>query len=377
MGYQMRYWIHYIFLLSALGFAVNAAEVKAPASADADSSKKTKVPMIEDEVVVKGDTIRGEVLKFDESGISIRTKYGSGDININYKDIESLKTYRSYLIAERNGKNTHGRIVSVSGKQLIVMTKDGDLVTIDPADISRVVLDYAQTHSFYSWLRDRYPFTTARLDLNWYSESGSLNKVTFEFGLNIERRKTPTRFVFDIHGTYETEQTADVPKHTTKDEFRTYLIGEYDLNDKWYLFLFPSADRDAPRGIDLRFYPATGIGYRLLETAQWRLQVQTGLAYVYEMFVDYPDNKYVAGHLGVEGGYTFKNGNTLTGKIYMYPGLSQVGKNWLFRAELLYVAKITDFLALNMRISETLDNNPAPDVGDNKLTTSIGLSLTY
>jgi hypothetical protein len=42
-----------------------------------------------------------------------------------------------------------------------------------------------------------------------------------------------------------------------------------------------------------------------------------------------------------------------------------------------FSAKITEALSLNLRLTDTLDNTPSPDVGDNKFTTTLSLLFTF
>lgn len=335
-------------------------------------------PQVVDEVTVKGVTLKGQILQFGDDGISLRTQYGSGDILIKYEDVESIVAFGTYRFVERNGRDTHGRIVNFSKTSLTIETLEGKVVVIQRDNISRVVRDNTEAKTIIGRLKNRFPFTNVKVDFSWNIENGSVKKTMIEFGINIERRKAPTRLVLDASASYEDDENTETGTEViSKDEYHASFVGEYDIGKKWYAFLFPMADHDAPRGIDLRFYPATGIGYRFAESKRWRIQVQVGIAYVYEEFTDYEKNKYWAGHIGTEWGYTFKNGNTIVGKLYYYPGLSDPNKNWLFRGDLEFNAKITEFLSFKLGFTDTLDNNPSPTVGDNKFTTSMGLSLIY
>jgi len=352
--------------------ATDTGEAPAPAEAEPQY----------DEIVVKGTTLRGHVISFNEKSIVFETIYGTGNIEIAYADITQFKTQNSFRFIERNGESFKGKVAQLSTRDLVVAKKTGEVKLIKPADVERVIPDVDTSRDFTNRMHNLFPFTTLKVDFGWNLEAGAVQKVEFSGGLNIERRKTPTRLVVDIRAAYEYDQDpgddiTDDDKRVTKDEYRASLIGEYDLKDQLYIFGFPIAERDATRNVLLRAYPSAGVGYRLAETGKLRFQVQGGIAYVWEEFLDYPNNEYIALHVGFEGGYDFTDSYGVTWKTYYYPGLEDYTKNWLFRTELVFSAKVTKALSMNLRFTDTLDNTPAPEVGDNKFTTTLSLLFGF
>lgn len=359
------------------------AATTAPATEPATEPAPPPAPAY-DEIVVKGATLKGHVVSFGDKTITFETIYGKGNIEIAYEDIEQFRTQNSFRFIERNGESFKGKVAQLSSRDLVVAKKTGEVKLIKPDDIERVIPDVDTTRSFTNHMHNTFPFTAVKVDFGWNLEDGAVKKIEFSGGLNVERRKTPTRYVFDLRAAYEYDQdpskldaNGEPIDNVSKDEYRASLIGEYDLSGQKYVFAFPIAERDAPRNVLVRAYPSVGMGYRLAETGKLRFQIQTGLAYVYEEFLDYPDNEYVALHFGFEGGYDFNESYGVTWKTYYYPGLEDYTKNWLFRTELIFTAKMIDALSMNLRFTDTLDNTPAPDVGDNKFTTTLSLLFTF
>ncbi len=351
--------------------------VPTPAAATPEPEKKSEPEF--DEIVVKGVKLQGRIINFKEESITFETIYGKGEIEIKYTDLTQITTHSSYRFIQRDGESVRGRVVQLSTRDMVIATSKGDVKMIKPENIERVVTDVETSRTFVNKLRNIFPYSTVKFDLGWNLESGAVKKVEIEGGLNIERRKSPTRFVLDVRAAYETNQDSaeGAPKTVSKDEYRAFLIGEYDIKQSYYAFIFPAAERDATRNILMRAYPSAGVGYRLAETGKLRFQIQTGVGYVYEQFIDYPDNEYWALHFGFEGGYDFTNNYSVTWKTYYYPGLEDYTKNWLFRTELAFAAKITEAMSANLRFTDTLDNTPDPSVGDNKFTTTLTLVFTF
>ena len=354
--------------------------VTEPAPADPAAAETPPEPAAPqyDEIVVKGATLQGHVLSFSEKSITFETIYGKGQIEIAYEDIEQLKTQNSFRFIERSGESIRGRVAQLSTRDLVVAKQTGEVKLIKPADLERVIPEVSTSTDFTDRMHNIFPFTTMKFDFGWNLESGTVEKIELSGGINLERRRTPTRLVLDIRAAYEyDEATETAPSKVSKDEYRASLIYEYDLTGPRYVFAFPIAERDATRNIVVRAYPSVGMGYRLAETGKLRFQVQAGLAYVYEDFIDYPDNEYAALHVGFEGGYDFTQSYSVTWKTYYYPGLEDAKKNWLFRTEMIFDAKITKAFSVNLRLTDTLDNTPAPDVGDNKFTTTLSVLFGF
>ncbi|MEE9521736.1 MAG: DUF481 domain-containing protein, partial [candidate division NC10 bacterium] len=60
-----------------------------------------------------------------------------------------------------------------------------------------------------------------------------------------------------------------------------------------------------------------------------------------------------------------------------YPGLSDPSEEWLLRTELALTVPLIDPIAMKLRVTNVNDSNPTPDVGNNKITTTLGLSLIF
>jgi hypothetical protein len=90
-----------------------------------------------------------------------------------------------------------------------------------------------------------------------------------------------------------------------------------------------------------------------------------------------PAAEYAAAHIGLEGRYRFGRGIELVGALLYLPGFNNPSEDWLFRTVIDLVVPVFDPLALKLRISNVNDNNPSPNVGTNKFTTTISLSVRF
>lgn len=330
-----------------------------------------------DEVTVRDTTLKGRILELETKDIRFKSIYGEGEISIRYEEIEHIRTQGEFYIYRSNGETINGRLVGMEGDSLLIGTKSETVFRLKTDDIVRGVPAVAYEESWIERIRSRYPWWKVNIDAGWEFERTAVdtNKISFDF--NADRRKSPTRFLAHFHYGYETEKQASEPKTTSKDEMNTYLRGEYDLNRQWFLSLDPALERDLVRGIDVRAYPGAGVGYRFVETKKSLFQVTIGPGYVYEEFTDSGSNEYAALFVSLEARHDFRSYFvTLLHLLYM-PDIRNIHENWLFRADLEFSVPITQLLAMKLRFTNVNDNNPTPDVGNNKFTSNLLLSFGF
>jgi hypothetical protein len=330
-----------------------------------------------DIIVVKEAKLFGNINKLDSDGIEFETIYGQGTIIIPYIDIESIKSLREFRFILESGEDVQCRILALKGTCLFVDDYQSEERCLKYDEIRTGVPEEEFNRSFWTRFRYRYPYWSGSLDMGLNFEKGGTDKKKIELGFVANRRRRPTRFLLNGRYAYEVQGTTDNPEVTTKDEFRIFLLGEYDIAASWFLFLLPAAEWDVPRGIELRMYPAAGIGYRLSETTNSLLQFMVGPAYVWEEFTVFGENDYTSLFLGCEGRYQFRTGISIGGHIYYYPDITGPGDNWLFRTELDLTIPLYGPLAMLVRFNEVYDNNPEPNVGNNKFTTLVGLAVKF
>jgi hypothetical protein len=332
-----------------------------------------------DEVTVHGQTLRGRVVRLGPKGIGINTIYGEGRLSIPYEDIETVVSRDKYLIFYGDGQVVRGRLLGIQNGDLLVGPDRSSAQRVPVKDIQIGMSAEDYDTSLLTRLRTRFRHWRGSFDVGYKYETGAVDKNKLELGLNLNRRKSPTRFVFEIAQAFEVQQARDSPDVTTKDEFVIFVQAEYDVRSQFFLFVRPAYEFDKPRNIEDRWYPAAGVGYRFVENqmTQSLLQVPVGVGHVDEDFGGIGTNSYASWYIGLEGRYDFGNGIILGGKLLYMPGIENPGEDSLLRAELDFTVPIFDPVALKLQITDANDNNPTPEVGDNKFTTALVLSLVF
>jgi len=222
-------------------------------------------------------------------------------------------------------------------------------------------------------LRADFRHWRAEVRLGWTFEKTAVDKDKIEIGLNTTHRRRPTRVDFDFRYAYEFQKTEQDVGADTKDELSVFLLGEHDVNEHWFGFVRPAYEYDIPRSIKFRFFPAAGIGYRFYEDANQLLQMPFGIGYV----KDFGDNDYMAGYVGLESIYRFKNGIRMKTNVLYMPEISDPGSDWLWRIDFDMTFPIAGPVDITFRGTNVNDNNPAPGVGSNKFKTQLAMAFVF
>ena len=271
-----------------------------------------------------------------------------------------------------------GRLLGVEGGRFLI---GADRVSAQRIPINEIITgisveDYHR--SFWKRQRMKYRHWRASLALGMKFEDGAVDKRKIEPFLRIERLKKPTRYVLNLRYAFEDQKRADEKSfETTKDEFVGFIFGKYDFTDHLFGWGRPAMDWDTPRDIDFRVYPAAGVGYRLFQEEQNFIQFPVGVGYIYENFNGFGTNSYFSWYFGIGGRYDFGNGIYLDIDLLYMPSITPFADDWLFRSFVEFTVPLFDPIALKLLLANVNDDNPSPDVGNNKFTATMALSLEF
>ncbi|NPA30017.1 MAG: DUF481 domain-containing protein [Epsilonproteobacteria bacterium] len=372
---------------------IDRLERKAKGANQAEELKLRKKANKVDTIVVKGTVLQGRITELTAKYVEFSLVYGTGSIRIEYKNIEQITTEHEYHIFY-NGKETTGRIVGIKEHAFLVV-RHGDikeLVKIE--NIDRFVLSVREAGSIENRLRNLFPYSRGNLDIGVETETGVKDKRKISISYHAERKKMRHRQILDAHYAYETTTTAtENGPFKTLDKKELVLFGEddYYFKKRHFLFLQAGYEFDQPRGIDYRLYPALGYGYRYYFDKYTWLQAKVGTGYVYESFYAYTpppgeerieSNEYSAAFVGISAEDHLRRvlliKELIVGvDIFYMPSLADPEADWLSRLRLTVEMPINGMISLKWVYRIVNDDNPVPEVGNNKTTTDIYLSINY
>ena len=350
------------------------------ADAQSGTDDNTTVPgVIVDTLTVNGAVLQGQVTGLTAEGLSFSLVYGQGSISIPFENIEQLTTEHNYHIFY-NGKESDGKIVSIHKHRWLVVEKGNEQTLIDVRDIERFILSVRDDDSFSNQLHNAFPFWSGNLDVGLEIEEGGVRKRQFDLNARFEYKRLEHRIVIVGNREFDTQRTpGDENWSTSKDQYLFNIEDNYYLNRKREEFLFATSgfERDAVRQIEHRTYPAAGMGYRRTFSKDFWVNIQLGFGGVIDTYTTYGREDYFALYAGGETKYRFRRGPVLRAKVMYMPSLFHDRSAWLFRFSGSLTVPVTEMFSLKFILEDMDDNNPYPDVGNNKVTTNFALSFTF
>ncbi len=347
-----------------------------------------KVQQRIDTIVVKGSVLQGQIDQLTSEFISFKLVYGEGSIRIDYADVDTLSTEHEYHIYF-DGKETLGYITAIKEHAFLEL-KHGEveeLITISKID--RLIISEKEDTSFENRMRNKFPYFSGNMDLGLEYESGSNKKRKLKVAGRLTRMRASFKTVLDVNYAYEETKTVDTVSVLNKHELYSFLEQDYSLSEHDLLIAEIGYDFDVPRYVDNRLYPSLGYGYKIMsEKKQW-IQFKVGLGYVYETFLGNEEtnrsssrNHYVSGLLGMDAEYEIDDlaiiNRVLLGAHFFYmPGIQNPRENWLLRYALTASVPISKMLSLVMVGRQITDDNPSPEIGNNKLTFDMYFRLRF
>lgn len=342
-------------------------------------SSEEPVEKPNDLVTVHGQTIQGRVDRLGPRGVEFTTIHGEGRITIAYDDLEDIVSQNTFLVFHGKKQLARGWLLGIVEGKLLVGVDTDHARRVPLNEIETGISQENYDSSFWTRMRTRITPWRGSFNIGYGFEEGGVDKNKIDLGLNLERREKPTRFIFDLIYRYEIQKTGDQPGVTTKNDLVTFLQAQYDVKDPVFIFIRPAYEFDKPRNINYRWYPAGGFGYRIFEDPikQTLIQITAGIGFVDEDFGYFGTNSFVSYYLGARGSYEFGRGVIIAADILLMPGIEDPGTDQLFRVRFDFTVPVFDPLAIKLRVTDVKDNNPTPEVGDNKMVISFALAFVF
>jgi hypothetical protein len=237
-----------------------------------------------DTVTVKGTTLTGTVAVVSGDGVEFETEYGKGNVLIDYKDLEDIRTDAPYHLFHGE-ELTVGKIVGFEDGKLLVGEDAATATAIDPATLHQTYPDAVYNAPYIGFFRRNFALWRGSFDLGFSLTRSTADTTGLAIGFLADRLKRPSRVTARFSYRYGTQKDRDDDEtSTTENEIRGGLRGEYDFTKKWYVFASGDGEYDEIERLSFRGVPKTGVGYRFWENDWGLFQVEAGGAYTYEKY---------------------------------------------------------------------------------------------
>ncbi|HEY5658019.1 MAG TPA: DUF481 domain-containing protein [Myxococcota bacterium] len=329
------------------------------------------------EVRVKGEVLEGKVVGVTAEGIKFETIYGKGEILLPYADVESLSSEGRFVVLYGEGGEVRGRLLGLVDGELLVGEETGEPARVVTAEIFRSFGEQEFEDSGLEALRSRYRFWNANLDFGFAYTQATNDTGAMGVGLEIQRKKAPTRLLLTGGYRYSVEEKQDEPQNTIENEVRGMLRGEYDVTKRLFVFASATGEYDEIESLSVRTVPKGGLGYRIWESPSGFLTGDVGFSYVYQRFFGGETEDYPAVSFGSEAEYKLPYGAKFTARGEYLPAVTEPTTNYLLRGSADLSVPMLSWLAFKFTAFDEYNNQPAEDAKRNKLTLTAGISLLF
>ena len=339
----------------------------------------------------KGDTIHGHVADLNADGVVFEPAPGKGSLAVKWEDVESLTTDGPYSVLHGDDGEAHGRILGVEGGKLLVVGESpADAQRIDVTTLFHAYDEGKATGSWVERMRSRMRYWIALFDASAAFTDSTTDTLGGTAGFLIDRRKSPTHFLWEGRARYADENQQHEGRSITENVLWTHIRGELDLTDHVYTYASSRFTHDNESHLALRAEPRAGAGYYFVKSKTRNFSGDVGVAWISE---DFFGDEFITGTsgpergrgrddfwsiaFGLQGDAVLPFGALWRGRAEYLPAVDDWDHDYLARAETSLDFPMLDWLAFRLAFADEYDNTPAAGSQRNKFSTTGGLVVRF
>jgi putative salt-induced outer membrane protein YdiY len=318
-----------------------------------------------DEVVLNnGDRLSGAIVEAGEGKLRIKTEL-AGEVTVELKDVKSITTVEAVDLKLKDGSLSHPRLtpseqpgtvavqgVGAEGPQAIALDQ---IEAINPPPIQ--------------W--------TGSMILSALVTQGNSETTSISLSFDAVRRSETDRTTVGAGYSFaKQEDPVSGEEETTTDNW--FLTGKYDyfVSKQWYLFGQLRVERDRIAELDLRVSPSVGVGYQWIESPDFNLNTEAGLAWVHEDYHDDGSEEHFAGRLAYHVDKTLNDRVSVFHDLEYLPSLEDLSDCNL-NADAGLRADVSAKMFAELRIEWRYDTTPAPAATESDVRYVLGAGWRF
>ena len=237
--------------------------------------------------LTNGDRISGSVVKFDGKNLVLKSDL-AGEVTIPWTAVTGVTSTAPLTVGLKGGQVLVGN-VEATGAEVDVATENAGKVTA-PRDSVVFIRSKAEQAAYEEHVR-RFEnprlvdLWIGNLDLGFAQSKGNADSQTFNLSAAATRSTSRDKISAYYTSIYSKGQIGN-ETGVTANAKRGGLSYSLNITKKWFAFGSVDLESDEFQSLDLRFVPAGGIGYHMIQTDATVLDLQAGGALNREFFTD-------------------------------------------------------------------------------------------
>jgi putative salt-induced outer membrane protein YdiY len=321
-----------------------------------------------DVVIMKnGDHFTGQVKRLQNGLLFVETPYVSGNIGLDWNQVESVQSTANYQIVLNNGQRLIGKIEKISGAKV----ERGDFVIrevtgeVEVPSASVVRID-SNKPTFWRQLQGAvdvgYTFTSGNSQSTFNADTNAMYRT--------RRWESATSFDATFSGQSGGSQTN---REDVQETFSVFL------NRNSFLAALSDFLHSSQQDLTLRATLGGGYGRFLKRTPTTTLSWLGGLAYINESFVTTtgkPSGQSLEAVAGLQYDFVRFNFGEFHSQLRVFPGLSDSGRVRSSVNNALTI-KLRNNFHLSFTFWDNFDSRPPATAKRNELGTSTGIGWSF
>jgi putative salt-induced outer membrane protein YdiY len=328
-----------------------------------------------DQISMKnGDRLTGSVIKSDGKDLVLKSDL-AGQVTIPWDAVTAVNSTEQLHVGLKDGQVVVGTVTTLPDGAVQVATRDTGMVstTRDKIDFLRSNAEQAEAERY---LNPRIvDLWTGTLDLGYALSRG--NSKTNTFTLSTTANRTTSRDKISAYFTqiYASSDTSGISQ-TTANAKRGGIAYNLNLTHRWFVFGLVDLENDQFQSLDLRFAPAGGIGYHIVNTERTQFDALIGGSLNREFFTSGRNRTSGEILLAEELTHKLNSVTSLHEKLSFFPNMSDTGE-YRMNFDTTMVTAIRKWFSWQFTVSDRYLSNPAIGRKKNDFLFTTGLRLSF
>jgi putative salt-induced outer membrane protein len=326
--------------------------------------------------LVNGDVLTGEITKLDKGVLHLT--YHKQKLELPWEEISAIESAENVHLLLEDGQTLVG-VLKISAAGSEVATSSAGLVALRKEAITSIRSSAEETAYQAQIARLRNPglidLWSGFIDTGLATTQGNAESTTVNVSFSAARTSPRDKISVFLTSLYARSDASGVAL-TTANAIRGGFRYNVNVNERLFSFGFTEMDYDEFQGLDLRFVPGGGFGYRWLRTDRTRFEFFGGGSLNREFYQG--DISRTSGEL-VLGEEIFRQlftGMHLEHKLTFYPNMSDTGE-YRINLDNALVTRLARWISLQLTLSNRLNSNPITGKEKNDLLFTTGLRFNF
>ncbi len=318
-------------------------------------------------IMSNGDRITGQVKRLENGLLYVEMPYVSGNIGLDWNQVDSVQSTANFQIVLNNGKRLMGTIEKISREKAnnddFLIHEATEEIQVPSASIANID---TQKSTFWKQLKGNVDFG--------YSFTNGNNQSALNADSTVTYKATSWASTVSFDSTFGGQSDAA----STNREDLQGLITRY-LNRNSFVGALSDFLHSSQQDLTLRTTLGGGYGRFLKRTTNSSLAWLGGVAYIHESFdtaTAKPTNQSMEALAGLQYDYLRFDFGELDSQVQIFPGLTDAGRIRITTNNSLSI-KLRNNFYLQFTFWDNYDSRPPTTARKNELGTSTGIGWSF